>query len=211
MREADIRARSLLATRHRANKAESSLAAHFSAVAEHYRELRDLDCGTARRVAHALAELAAGPTTLRVLDVGAGTGRYTEAVIKIAAAEDDVVCHGVVYDANQTMVASSAAFAQEEQVRFSRAVGLAEALPFREGAFDAVLSLNAVHHFGLDAFLQESARVLRAAGLLIVYTRTPEQNRRTIWGQLFPTGDNSSRSSRSARRGSTPRTSWTRP
>ncbi|MFQ6047244.1 MAG: hypothetical protein ACE5PT_12965, partial [Gemmatimonadales bacterium] len=45
---------------------------------------------------------------------------------------------------------------------------------------------NAVHHFDLRGFLTEAARVLRAGGRLIVYTRTPEQNERTIWGRFFP-------------------------
>jgi SAM-dependent methyltransferase len=68
----------------------------------------------------------------------------------------------------------------------NRVAGFAEALPLRNAAFDAVLSFNALHHFGLDEFLRESARVLRSRGILIIYTRTPEQNRRTVWGQLFP-------------------------
>jgi SAM-dependent methyltransferase len=70
--------------------------------------------------------------------------------------------------------------------QLNRVAGLAEALPLRNAAFDAVLCFNAVHHFRLDEFLSESARVLRSRGILIIYTRTPEQNRQTVWGQLFP-------------------------
>ena len=45
---------------------------------------------------------------------------------------------------------------------------------------------NAVHHFDLARFSGEASRVLTPSGQLVVYTRTPEQNRRTIWGRHFP-------------------------
>ena len=45
---------------------------------------------------------------------------------------------------------------------------------------------NAVHHFDLSWFAGEASRVLTPSGQLVVYTRTPEQNRRTIWGRHFP-------------------------
>ena len=67
-----------------------------------------------------------------------------------------------------------------------RVQGLSETLPFRDSAFDAVLTFNAVHHFALDAFLDDVARVLRPEGLLVIYTRTPQRNSQTIWGKLFP-------------------------
>ncbi len=165
---------------------ESHMSEHFSAVAEHYRELRDLDEHTARCVASLIAELAKRGRALRLLDVGAGTGRYTEAVVEIAAAEHEAVCHGVACDANPVMMGSVEPAEPGLEGQFSRAVGLAEALPFRDGAFDALLSFNAAHHFSLDEFLSEAARVLRSEGLLIVYTRTPEQNEATVWGRLFP-------------------------
>jgi SAM-dependent methyltransferase len=67
-----------------------------------------------------------------------------------------------------------------------RVIGLAESLPLVARSFNAVLSFNAIHHFDLSAFLAEAARALQPHGRLIVYTRTPEQNRHTIWGQCFP-------------------------
>ncbi len=45
---------------------------------------------------------------------------------------------------------------------------------------------NAVHHVDLARFVGEASRVLTPSGQLVVYTRTPEQNRRTIWGRHFP-------------------------
>ena len=133
-----------------------------------------------------LADLARPGAQLRTLDVGAGTGRYTEAVVAKVAADYGIGCTAVAYDANQTMLARLVAAARGTEVQVVRVVGLAETMPFRDATFDAALSFNAVHHFDLNAFLTAAARVLRPEGLLIVYTRTPEQNRRTIWGELFP-------------------------
>ena len=62
----------------------------------------------------------------------------------------------------------------------------AEDLPLRTGSLDLVTAFNSVHHFHLGRFLAEAARVLREGARLFVYTRTPEQNARTIWGRLFP-------------------------
>jgi len=43
-----------------------------------------------------------------------------------------------------------------------------------------------VHHFDLGRFLAAAARVLAPGGQLFIYTRTPQQNARTIWGRCFP-------------------------
>ena len=61
-------------------------------------------------------------------------------------------------------------------------VGAIETLPFRAASCDVMTCFNAVHHVDLARFAGEASRVLTPSGQLIVYTRTPEQNRRTIWG-----------------------------
>jgi SAM-dependent methyltransferase len=62
----------------------------------------------------------------------------------------------------------------------------AEALPLRAASLDLVTAFNCVHHFDLGRFLAAAARVLRPGGQLFIYTRTPQQNARTIWGRYFP-------------------------
>jgi hypothetical protein len=49
-----------------------------------------------------------------------------------------------------------------------------------------VTAFNCVHHFDLGRFLSAVARVLAPGGQLFIYTRTPQQNARTIWGRYFP-------------------------
>ena len=62
----------------------------------------------------------------------------------------------------------------------------AEQLPLRAASLDLVTAFNCVHHFDLGRFLAAVARVLRPGGQLFIYTRTPQQNARTIWGRYFP-------------------------
>ena len=62
----------------------------------------------------------------------------------------------------------------------------AEELPFRTASLDLVTAFNCIHHFDLGRFLTAVARVLRPDGQLFIYTRTPQQNARTIWGRYFP-------------------------
>ncbi len=70
--------------------------------------------------------------------------------------------------------------------RTARVVGLAEHLPFTTSVCSAITCFNAIHHIDLASFMDEAARVLAPQGLLVLYTRTPEQNRQTIWGRHFP-------------------------
>src|SRR5260370_30095034 len=62
----------------------------------------------------------------------------------------------------------------------------AEELPLRAASLDVVTAFNCVHHFDLGRFLAAAARVLAPGGQLFIYTRTPQQNARTIWGRYFP-------------------------
>jgi SAM-dependent methyltransferase len=62
----------------------------------------------------------------------------------------------------------------------------AEELPVRAASLDLVTAFNCVHHFDLRRFLTAVARVLQPDGQLFIYTRTPQQNARTVWGRYFP-------------------------
>jgi SAM-dependent methyltransferase len=159
---------------------------HFRTIAPRYRELRELDVLAVRRVAVELVSLCGSSRRISVLDVGAGTGRYAEAVLHNLSERISLHYHGVAYDAVPEMLLNGTGHRALETGSLDHAVGLAEFLPFAPQSFDAVLSFNAVHHFDLGSFLAEATRVLRPDGRLIVYTRTPEQNQRTIWGQFFP-------------------------
>ncbi len=94
----------------------------------------------------------------RILDVGCGHGALARALAKRGA---------VVTGIDPQEEAVAAAQAAVPDASFTRASG--EALPYADGAFDAVVILNALHHVPaavMGAALVEAARV--SAGPLLV-------------------------------------------
>lgn len=88
----------------------------------------------------------------RVLDVGGGTGRAATAL-----------GGATVVDAAPGMLAEARADGNEA------VVGAAESLPVRDGSVDAVVVVDALHHFAdVETALAEAARVLAPGGVLVV-------------------------------------------
>ena len=94
----------------------------------------------------------------RILDVGGGTGRATRAL-----------GGATVIDAAEGMVRAAAANG-DQSVR-----GVAEHLPVRDASVDAVVVVDALHHFADgDAALRETVRVLRLGGILVIRDFDPK-------------------------------------
>jgi ubiquinone/menaquinone biosynthesis C-methylase UbiE len=148
---------------------------HFESVAPIYESLRTTDQATVQKIRELLPDR-------RVIgvDVGCGTGRYSKPL-------------STLLPEGSLLLASDLSAGMLAELRGSNGhTGLApvrstaEELPIRDGSLDLVTSFNAVHHFDLDRFLATVARVLRPGGQMFVYTRTQEQNARTVWGRWFP-------------------------
>jgi SAM-dependent methyltransferase len=95
----------------------------------------------------------AGETPRPVLDLGAGTGKLTRALL---AAGHEVVA----VEPDAAMRAAFAALLPEVEVL----AGAAEGLPLRDGSVDVVVAGQAFHWFDLERALPEIARVLRPGG-----------------------------------------------
>jgi SAM-dependent methyltransferase len=153
-----------------------TLSDHFAQIAAAYESLRTTDEEPVLRIRQLLPDR---PVT--GIDVGCGTGRYSRLLRALLPAGSLLVASDV-----------SAAMLTELQANDRGRLELAplrstaESLPIRTGSLDLVTSFNSVHHFDLGRFLADVARVLRPSGRLFVYTRTPEQNARTVWGRYFP-------------------------
>src|SRR6266446_2360527 len=160
-----------------AEVAEVSVGEHFERVAAVYETLRTTDEAPVRTIGQFLPDR---PVT--GLDIGCGTGRYSR------------LLRGVLPDGSLLAASdvSAAMLAQLKADHHGHAPGVvplraaAEQLPLQAASLDLVTAFNCVHHFDLGRFLAAVARVLRPGGQLFIYTRTPQQNARTIWGRHYP-------------------------
>ena len=150
---------------------------HFERVAARYESLRTTDEAPVRAISQLLP---CRPVT--GLDIGCGTGRYTRLLRAVLPDGSRLAAS----DLSAAMLAQLKATSQR-----GHAAGVAplraaaEQLPVRAASLDVVTAFNCVHHFDLGRFLAAAARVLAPGGQLFIYTRTPQQNARTIWGRCF--------------------------
>ncbi len=150
---------------------------HFERVAAVYESLRTTDEAPVRRIGQFLPDRA-----VTGLDIGCGTGRYSRLLRGLLPDGSRLVGS----DVSAAMLAQFKAGSGGHALGVVPLVSAAEELPLRTGSLDLVTAFNCVHHFDLGRFLTAVARVLRPGGQLFIYTRTPEQNARTIWGRYFP-------------------------
>src|SRR5256884_8341813 len=167
----------MVASRPSAEVAKVTVGDHFERVAAVYESLRTTDEAPVRAIGQFLPDR---PVT--GLDAGCGTGRYSRLL-------RELLPDGSLLAASDV---SAAMLAQLKAGNHGHARGVApllaaaEALPLRAASLDLVTAFNCVHHFDLGRFLAAAARGLRPGGQLFTYTRTPQQNARTIWGPYFP-------------------------
>jgi SAM-dependent methyltransferase len=149
---------------------------HFDQVAPAYESLRTTDEAPVRKIRRLLPD-----HPVRGIDVGCGTGRYSKLLRALLPDGSLLVACDLSTAMLATLEASNQGSGWVAPLRCT-----AEELPIRTGSLDLVTSFNSVHHFDLSRFLAAAARVLRPDGQLFIYTRTPRQNARTIWGRHFP-------------------------
>jgi SAM-dependent methyltransferase len=154
-----------------------SVGDHFGRVAAVYESLRTTDEAPVRRIRELLPDR---PVT--ALDTGCGTGRYSR-LLRGLLPDGSLL---VATDVSAAMLAELKAGNHDHALGAVPLLSTAEELPLRTASLDLVTAFNCVHHFDLGRFLTAVARVLAPGGQLFIYTRTPQQNARTIWGRYFP-------------------------
>ena len=152
---------------------------HFSEIASEYRDLRVLDFEPVLYICRQFD----GMPKIQGLDVGCGTGRYDLALFHNLGERLFLHC----IDNNEEMLNQLIHYLQEKKVKnFETKCCFARSLPFEDKSLDCVFSFNAIHHLEILDFLSEVSRILRRSSFLFIYTRTPAQNSRNIWGRFFP-------------------------
>jgi SAM-dependent methyltransferase len=152
---------------------------HFERVAAVYESLRTTDEAPVRRIRELLPDR---PRPVTGLDIGCGTGRYSR-LLRGLLPDGSLL---VASDVSAAMLAELKAGNHGHALGAVPLLSTAEELPLRSASLDLITAFNCVHHFDLGRFLTAVARVLSPGGQLFIYTRTPQQNARTIWGRYFP-------------------------
>lgn len=153
---------------------------HFERVAQVYGRVRNTDPDIVESI---VPRLSCDKNQLHIADIGCGTGRYSKIIAERSNSRLLLFCCD--YSIEMLQQCRKRMDLEFPSSNAHYCLVSANDLPFARTCFDAVTTFNAVHHFDLDAFVAAAARVLRPGGLLAIYTRTPEQNADTIWGQHF--------------------------
>jgi len=107
----------------------------------------------------------------RVLEVGIGTGNYAAAIQTLTGASVSGI------DPSEDMLTHAAT--QDAPLDLHH--GRAEELPFPDGSFDLVYSVDVIHHVGdRPAYFREAARVLSPGGKLCTVTDSEEDIARRV-------------------------------
>lgn len=128
-----------------------------------------ISAGIADSLEHCVLRLAPMPGE-RILDVATGTGWTSRLVARRGA-------HVTGIDIAADLVAAAQATAAAQSLSIDYHIGDAEALPFDDGAFDAVVSTVGVMFVSRpDDAARELARVVKPGGRLALTTWTHDSN-----------------------------------
>ena len=151
---------------------------HFTKIAKVYRDVRTTDEDPIRRIRNGLGDRDA----TKGMEIGCGTGRYTFLLFQNIP-NLTLTC----VDVNSGMLAELSQNLNDHGIsNYETLLSRAEDLRLEDESLDGVFSFNAVHHFDVARFIAKVGRAIKENGRIFIYTRTPAQNARSIWGRHFP-------------------------
>ena len=157
---------------------QADMPGHFAKVAEVYTGVRTTDEEPILYIRDRLA----GRAAVAAADIGCGTGRYDLLLLQHIPGLR-LAC----VDMSREMLTQLSSYLTANGVDGFEIINAGvEEMAFDDRSLDCVLTFNAIHHFAFSAFIARAGRAVKGDGLIFVYTRTPEQNAGSIWGQHFP-------------------------
>jgi ubiquinone/menaquinone biosynthesis C-methylase UbiE len=134
----------------------------FGLVAKQYQKYRS---SYSLKIYKLLASLLGGKNKqYKILDIGCGTGKSTEPLVKIFKKAEIIGC-----DPDKAMLAEARRHAKSLKLPIDYIEGWAEKLPFENNFFDAIISGTAFHWFSTKKALLEISRTLKKKGLFFVF------------------------------------------
>ncbi len=122
-------------------------------------------------------ELLRPEKTMRILDIGCGTGNYS---IKLAT----LGCHVTAIDVSENMLDIARTKALKKNLDIDFRIGAVENLEFENESFDAVVSVTAIEFFDdVQKGFEEMFRVAKKEAPIVVGTI----NKESAWGELYET------------------------
>ena len=147
-------------------------------AARRYNAARNLPEETKRFWVNSLKAVLPPGDVGRCLDLGCGTGRFTETLAQAFA------CPVVGVEPSEAMLAVAR---NEDLPGVEWKKGSAEDIPLEDGAVGLVFMSQVFHHLSdPQKALQEIHRVLAPGGCLVIRNGTAENNEETEWLQCFP-------------------------
>ena len=158
------------------------MSSHFGAIAHKYKDIRTTDREPIVYIKERLLEMF-HCRPIPVLDVGCGDGRYDKLLLEGSNETIRLTC----LDSSGEMLSALNSYLKRHGImNFETVRSSVEEIPLEDSQFEAIISFNAFHHFSPFKFFSEARRLLKPGGMLFIYSRTPTQNRNTIWGRFFP-------------------------
>ena len=153
----------------------------FGSYAKDYQKYRRYYKPALYKILSAVSKKQFKNKELSVLDVGCGTGKSTEPLLKISR---KTKIFGVDPDAR--MLKEARLHAEQSHLPIKYTKGSAESLPFEKESFDVITVGTAFHWFATKKTLKEMQRVLKKDGLIFVYwSMERKDNPPTIGRELY--------------------------
>ncbi len=149
---------------------------NYNEISKIYDDVRE---GDVTLINHFLQELPSDDG-LRVLDIGCGTGNYTDLFQKVTQARQYQV-YGI--EPSEGMI--SKARQKNSQIVFKQAN--AENIPFEDQFFDFVFMTDVIHHIpDIRKMFSEIHRILKSQGKVCIFTQSHKQIEARPIARFFP-------------------------